>query len=75
MGTIRCPNCRKTVGGESTEGGLRVRVGIVLLDPETGLVKGPCPHCKEPFVISKGGVIAKAIELQVIVPAFRMPRG
>jgi hypothetical protein len=78
--TVKCLSCGRDIGGAATEGGVRVRVGIVLVDPSTGRVHGPCPHCKADVEISAGGSIAKAlmpdvpaVRRRVIVPG--IPRG
>ena len=72
--TIRCPHCRKSIGGGAQEGGLRLRVGIVLMDPESGSISGPCPYCKESVKISDGATLHKAMTPQPIIPAFRIPK-
>ena len=70
--SIKCPNCNKSVGGKSTEGGYRVRLGILLIDPETGVIKGPCPHCKKVFSVAEGASLSKNITTGKVVPAFRI---
>ena len=72
---IRCPHCWKSIGGAAAGGGLRVRLGIVLLDPETGAVSGPCPRCKATIQVSDGGTLAKAMQPTTLVPAFRVSKG
>ena len=55
---IRCPGCHRSIGGASSEGGLKVRIGIVLVDPETGRVHGPCQRCGADVVVVTGGTMA-----------------
>ncbi len=57
---VSCPNCGKQIGSEATEGGLRVRLGIVLISDD-GEIHGPCPKCKSDVVLSSGGNVNKAI--------------
>lgn len=71
---IKCPHCRKSIGGRATEGGFRVRLGIVLLDPESGIIKGPCPHCKRTIELTESAKISKNINLSTVVPAFRITK-
>lgn len=47
-----------------------MRLGIVILDPETGTVHGPCPHCKEDITIATGSDMVKSL----IPPAPRSSR-
>lgn len=74
MATIHCPHCAKSIGGSSSEGGFRVRLGIVLLDPDTGAVSGPCPHCKTTIEVSKGGELTKAFKPRRVVPGLRLSK-
>ena len=57
---IACPHCGKQVGGDATEGGLRVRLSIVLI-ADDGTVHGPCPKCKGDIALSSGGQVNQAI--------------
>ena len=74
MATIRCPNCMKSIGGRSEDGGLRIRVGIVLVDPALGVIKGPCPHCKEIVPLADQAKLNKNMKPTSLVPAFRLPK-
>ena len=74
MATIRCPHCTKSIGGPANEGGFRVRLGIVIVDPESGLIKGPCPHCKRLVVLSERSQVSKAFSAKSVIPAFRIPK-
>jgi len=57
---VSCCHCGKQIGSDATEGGLRVRLGIVLVSDD-GTVHGPCPKCKGDVVLSSGGDVNKAI--------------
>lgn len=57
---VSCPNCGKQIGSDATEGGLRVRLGIILVDDD-GTIHGPCPKCKGDVTLSSGGNLNKAI--------------
>jgi len=59
---IKCPHCSKSIGGAATEGGLRLRLGIVLIDPDDGAVHGPCPHCKADVRVAKSAVLVRHLE-------------
>ena len=74
MGSIKCPSCTKSIGGPSADGGLRLRVSIVLIDPASGMIKGPCPHCKRIILISEGAKLTKALVPTTLVPAFRIQK-
>ena len=74
MSRIECPHCAKSVGGLSSEGGYRVRLGIVLIDSETGDISGPCPACKATIRLSSGGNLNKSILPKSVVPAFRVSK-
>jgi len=56
---VSCPHCGKIVGGSATDGGMRIRMKIVLFDMDTGSVHGPCPRCKQDIVITHRSVINK----------------
>lgn len=58
---VQCPHCCKSLGGPASEGGLRVRLGIVLVDQDTGRVHGPCPACKGDVTIADTAQLAKAM--------------
>ena len=58
---IMCPHCSRSVGGSATEGGMRIRMSIVLFDVDTGSVHGPCPYCKQDIVITHRSVINKEL--------------
>jgi len=76
MGKIRCPHCRKSLGGPANDGGLRVRVGIVLIDEGTGRVHGPCPFCKGDVDLVDGGTLSKSLHAAPrLVPGVRVRKG
>jgi len=70
--TIHCPHCRKSVGGSATEGGLRVRLGITLVDPASGAIHGPCPFCKADIVVCDESKLSKSLESNLLIPALRI---
>ena len=74
MATIRCPQCSKSIGGPSEDGGFRLRVGIVLIEPDSGLIKGPCPYCKQIILISNAATLSKGLLPAPLVPAFRIQK-
>lgn len=71
---IRCPHCRKSLGGGATEGGLRLRLGIVLIDPDDGVVHGPCPSCKGDVIVASEANIPAQIagQRRRIIPGVRV---
>lgn len=70
--TINCPHCRKSIGGEATEGGFRLRLGIVLLDPDTGTIHGPCPMCKSDIVVAESSKLSKSLRVSQPIPGIRV---
>ena len=59
--SIDCPHCRKSIGGQAVEGGLRLRLGIILIDPTDGQLHGPCPHCKQDVVVAGSSNLAQGM--------------
>lgn len=57
-----CPHCLRSLGGPAAqnEGEFKVRLGIVLIDPTSGRVHGPCIHCKRDVTIADGAKLSKA---------------
>jgi hypothetical protein len=50
----------KSLGGDAQQGGFKVRLGIVLLDPSDGRIHGPCPKCKQDVTIASSADLSKA---------------
>ena len=62
--SLRCPCCRKSIGGRSREGtGHRVSMRVVLIDDD-GAVHGPCPHCRADITIADGAELEKGLTPQ-----------
>lgn len=40
---------------------MKVRLGIVLIDPTSGRVHGPCIHCKRDVTIAEGAKLSKSL--------------
>ena len=70
--SIACPHCHKSLGGLATEGGLRLRLGIVLVDPTTGRVHGPCPACKGDVTVADSSQLTKALVSAVEPSSMRL---
>lgn len=73
---IRCTKCGTEVGGPAAEPGeMRLRLTIVLVDPATGRVHGPCSGCHADVVVTESGVVASGLRprtkgtLRLYVPA------
>jgi hypothetical protein len=58
---IACPHCAKSLGGASTDGGVKVRLGITQID-DSGRVHGPCPHCKADVTVAESADLVKAMQ-------------
>lgn len=58
---IECPHCRKSIGGNASEGGFKIRLGILIVDPDSGDVHGPCPFCKGDVKVAEGADLVKAL--------------
>lgn len=58
---IECPHCRKSIGGTAHEGGFRVRLGMLIIDPDSGDIHGPCPHCKRDVQVAEGASLLKSL--------------
>jgi hypothetical protein len=69
-----CPHCNKALGGDAPQGGFKVRLGITLIDPDTGRVHGPCTHCKRDVTIATGAEPAKAFSKPTARPGIPIPR-
>lgn len=69
---ISCPHCYKSIGGPATDGGQRVRLGIVLIEDD-GRIHGPCPHCKSDVTIADNAQLSKALR-PAVIPAVRLKR-
>jgi hypothetical protein len=74
---IRCPHCCKSIGGAATDGGFRLRLGIVLVDPDNGEIHGPCPSCKQDVVVAVASALNKGLLANKpgVIPALRVRRG
>lgn len=70
---INCPHCYKSIGGAATEGGQRLRLGIVLIGDD-GCIHGPCPFCKGDVIVADNATLSKALRPQ-IRPGLRLKRG
>lgn len=70
---ITCPHCYKSIGGPATEGGQRVRLGIVLIE-DTGRIHGPCPICKGDVTIADNATLSKSLRPRVRL-GVRVKRG
>lgn len=68
---IVCPECGKSLGGLATEGGLRMRLGITLIDPASGRIHGPCPQCKKDVTIADVSQLSTL--LQRLIPGGALP--
>lgn len=71
---MQCPHCRKSIGTLSKGGEHRVRLRIVLIDPETNRIHGPCGKCGEDVTIATGADLSKALThpLVEIRPGIRL---
>ena len=58
---IDCPHCFKSLGGPSSDGGVKIRLGITLVDDQTGRVHGPCPFFKADVTVAEGAELSKAL--------------
>ena len=58
---MQCPHCRRSIGTLSKGGEHRVRLRIVLIDPETSRIHGPCSKCGEDVTIANGADLSKAL--------------
>lgn len=58
---VKCPHCAKSIGGPATEGGFRLRLGIMIVDPDAGTIHGPCTHCKQDVVVAYESTMNKAL--------------
>jgi hypothetical protein len=71
-GTIQCPHCRKSIGGPATDGGLRVRLAITLIDSDNR-IHGPCPACKKDVTVAETAALSKTMAGgEQLIPGLRI---
>lgn len=56
-----CPHCGRSLGSLSKSGEQRIRLSIVLIDPDTQRIHGPCGRCGGDVTLSEGGHLAKGL--------------
>jgi hypothetical protein len=61
---MHCPNCQRSIGSLSKSGEHRVRLRIVLIDPDTQRIHGPCGRCGADVTLHDGSHLAKALTEQ-----------
>ena len=58
---MHCPHCHRSIGSLSKSGEHRVRLRIVLVDPDTQRIHGPCPKCGDDVTLATGASLSKAL--------------
>lgn len=74
MARFDCPHCNKSLGGDAPQGGYKVRLGITLIDPDSGRVHGPCIHCKQDVTIATGAAASKSFTARAVRPGLPILR-
>ncbi len=59
---VCCPHCNRSIGGLNKAGEVRVKLAVVLCDPDTGRIHGPCPRCKGDVTLADGATMSKAVK-------------
>jgi endogenous inhibitor of DNA gyrase (YacG/DUF329 family) len=70
---VCCPHCNKSIGGTAKDGGVRIRLGILLIDEDSGRIHGPCPQCKQDVVVGDNSGLNKCLlrGVKPLVPGLR----
>lgn len=58
---MRCPHCHRSIGSLSKSGEHRIRLSIILVDPETERIHGPCTRCGGDVTLAEGARLAKSL--------------
>ena len=57
---MQCPHCDRSIGTLSKGGEHRIRgLKIILVDPDTGRVHGPCKMCDGDITLANGTGLRK----------------
>jgi len=59
---LQCNHCQRSLGSLSKSGEHRIRgLSIILVDPATGRIHGPCARCDGDFTLHDGTELIKAL--------------